>query len=708
MCLASRVIRLSVNAKTFPMIETREIYRHFPPVLEILFYVIAFSTIAFFLYGFYLRYRKYRKGRDAERFNDLVKRFIKVGAIMAKNSTVFKSDRFAGVGHWMIFWGFVVLFIGTVIVALDYDVLRHMNFQLLQGTFYKGFSFVLDVFGVLFLVGLVMMMSRRARKLPQLDYTRNDLAAGQYDRKGYALDDKIFLWILFLIGLTGFFIEGIRIAADRPPFEVWSPVGWVLADLSDMMGFTASANTLHIYMWWFHAVLVMIFIAYIPYSKAMHMLVDYANLMFKDDLAAKRLPRVPEEKAKTSMGYNVITDFTWKELLDFDACTKCGRCHFVCPARNAGTALSPRDLILDLRTYADSTVGKSEWFPQKFSNEKHASLDIAGGVISKDVLWSCTTCMACVEVCPVGIEHLTSIVNLRRTLVEKGAMETMLQDTLGNIGEYGNSFGQSEKKRADWTKGLSFKIKDVRKEEAEYLWFVGDYASYDARIQGLSRRVATILTNIGLDFGIMYEGEKNAGNDVRRVGEEGLYEMLVEDNMKSLGKSKFKKIFSTDPHSYNTIKNEYPEYGGNYPIEHYTGLLLRLVREGKIKFNKQLGYKVTYHDPCYLGRYNGEVDAPRQLLEAMGIELVDMPRCKENSFCCGAGGGRIWMDDSKAKERPSEIRIREALTLGEDVKHFIVACPKDYAMFGDAVKTSGNEGRLVVKDIIELVEEAIA
>jgi len=689
------------------MIETREIYRHFPPVLEILFYVVAFSTIGFFLYGFYLRYRKYRKGSDAGRFNDLIKRFLKVGAIMSRNSTIFKRDRFAGMGHWLIFWGFVVLFIGTVIVAIDYDFLRHLNLKLLQGSFYKGFSLVLDVFGVLFLIGLVMMMTRRASNPPQLDYTRNDLTAEKYDRKGYALDDRIFLWILFLIGLTGFFIEGIRIAADRPSFEVWSPVGWALADLSDMLGLTPSANTIHIYTWWFHAVLVMIFIAYIPYSKAMHMLLDYANLMFKDEMAAKRLPRVPEEKAKTSMGYNVITDFTWKELLDFDACTKCGRCHYVCPARNAGTDLSPRDLILDLRTYADSTVGKSEWFPQKFSNGKQASKDIAGGVISKDVLWSCTTCMACVEVCPVGIEHLTSIVNLRRTLVEKGNMEPMLQDTLGNIGEYGNSFGQSEKKRADWTKGLSFKIKDVRKEEAEYLWFVGDYASYDARIQGLSRRVATILTNIGLDFGIMYEGEKNAGNDVRRVGEEGLYEMLVEDNMKSLSKSKFKKIFSTDPHSYNTIKNEYPEYGGNYSIEHYTGLLLRLVKEGKIKFNKKLGYKVTYHDPCYLGRYNGEVDAPRQLLEAMGIDLVDMPRCKENSFCCGAGGGRIWMDDSKAKERPSEIRIREALTLGEDVKHFIVACPKDFAMFGDAVKTSGNEGRLVVKDIIELVEEAM-
>lgn len=688
------------------MIETREIYRHFPFALEVIFYIVAFSTIGFFIYGFYLRYRKYKKGRDAGRFNNIFGRFMKAAAIMAKNSTIFKRDRFAGMAHWLIFWGFVVLFIGTVIVAFDYDLLRHLNLKLLQGNFYLGFSFVLDVFGVFFLVGLVMMMSRRARKLPQLDYTRNDLKVEQYNRKGYALDDKIFLWILLLIGLTGFFIEGIRIAADRPPFEKWSPVGWALADLCDLLGITTNANTVHIYAWWLHAILVMFFIAYIPYSKAMHMLIDYVNLMFKDELAAKRLPRVSEEKAKESMGYNAIVDFTWKELLDFDACTKCGRCHNVCPARNAGTPLSPRDLILDLRTYADATIGKPEWFPQLFNNGKNESKEIAGGVISKDVLWSCTTCMACVEVCPVGIEHLTSIVNLRRTLVEKGNMETMLQDTLSNIGEYGNSFGQSEKKRADWTKGLNFKIKDVRKEEAEYLWFVGDYASYDARIQGLSRRVATILNKIGVDYGIMYEGEKNSGNDVRRVGEEGLYEMLVEDNMKSIGKSKFKKIFSTDPHSYNTIKNEYPEFGGNYEIEHYTGLLLRLVNEGKIKLIRKLGYKVTYHDPCYLGRYNGEVDAPRKLLEALGCELTDMPRCKENSFCCGAGGGRIWMDDSKMKERPSEIRIREALSLGDDVNYFIVACPKDFAMFSDAVKTSGNEGKLIVKDIIELIDEA--
>ncbi len=682
--------------------ETREIFRNFPFLMQMAFYVIAIGSMAVFAYGFFRRYKKYRQGRDAERFNNILARFAKAAATMASNRTIFKRDWYAGFAHSLIMWGFVILLIGTGLVAFDHDFLRFFDIQLLKGPFYLGFSAVLDIFGVLFIIGLVMMMVRRKSKPAQLDYTRADKSE-TISRKGYSTDDMIFMWLLLLIGITGFVIEGARIAADRPAWELWSPVGVAFAGMIDMIGI--SANNVHLYTWWFHAVMVMFFIAYIPYSKAMHMLVDYANLMFKDDMAAIKLPGVSEERQEVAMGYQKIEDFTWKELLDFDACTKCGRCHVSCPAQNAGTPLSPRDVILDLRTLADgSSGGVSEWFGQKGMKEQKA---IAGGVISKEALWSCTSCMACVEACPVGIEHLTTIVNLRRDLVEEGNMEDMLQDTLANIGDYGNSFGQSERMRAKWTSGLDFKIKDVRKEEAEFLWFVGDYASYDPRIQGLSQKVAAIFRKMSVDYGILYDGEKNAGNDVRRVGEEGLYEMLAEDNIETFNDAQFKEIFTTDPHSYNTIKNEYPEFGGDYSIYHYTGLLLRLFNEGKLKFPNQLNYKVTYHDPCYLGRYNGEVDAPRQLLEAMGVTMVDMPRCKENSFCCGAGGGRIWMDDSKMDTRPSEIRIEEALGIGDGVDHFIVACPKDYAMFTDAVKTSGNEGKMHVKDIIELVDEAM-
>jgi Fe-S oxidoreductase len=315
--------------------------------------------------------------------------------------------------------------------------------------------------------------------------------------------------------------------------------------------------------------------------------------------------------------------------------------------------------------------------------------------------------MACMEACPVGIEHLTHIVQMRRHLVDQGTMEAGLQEALTNLGEYGNSFGKPARARGKWTEGLPFKIKDARKDKVEYLWYVGDYASFDPRLQEISRTVARVLAGAGLDFGLLYEGEKNAGNDVRRVGEEGLYQMLVEENVASLKRAKFERIFTTDPHTFNTLRNEYPAFGSEISIDHYTGLLSKLIAEGKLTLQKKLGYKVTYHDPCYLGRYNRETSAPRRVLEGLGVELVEMPRCGTDTFCCGAGGGRIWMDDSSQKERPSEMRIREALGLG-GVRYFVTACPKDYTMYTDAVKTSGSEGKIVVKDIIELVEEALS
>lgn len=695
-------------------IPTREIFRNFSLLMQVVFYLVAFGSIGIFLYGFYRRIQKYRKGRSAQRFNNLSQRIIKATQIMAQNSTIFKRDVVVGLSHLLIFWGFVVLFIGTCIVALDHDFLRYFDIQILKGTFYLWFSLVLDIFGVLFLIGLLMMMFRRkVINPPQLDYARVDKKAEQYDRSGYEKDDRAFLGLLFVIGLTGFLLEGFRIAADQfPTFEIWSPVGWGIAKMTKSVGLMPQINDMHLYTWWIHGAIVLLFIAYIPYSKAMHILVDFANLVFTNENAAQQLPRVSDEQMKTGMGYEKIQDFTWKELLDLDSCTKCGRCHEACPARNSGAPLSPRDLILDLRTYSDSVIGSPEWFGQTFNGGStwpggtSEGVKIAGDVIQSETLWACTTCMACVEACPVGIEHLTSIVQMRRRLVDEGSMEDSLQDALMNIGDYGNSFGQPERTRGKWAQGLDFSIKDVRREEAEYLWFVGDYASFDSRLQELSRTIAQVFIKIGIDFGILYDGEKNSGNDVRRIGEEGLFEMLVEDNLAVLQKAKFKEIFTTDPHSFNTIKNEYPEFGGDFTIYHYTGLLAKLINQGKIKFSRKLDYTVTYHDPCYLGRYNGEVDAPRQILKGLGVDFKEMPRCGENTFCCGAGGGRIWMDDSNLQERPSEMRIKEALALG-NIDCFVVACPKDYTMYSDAVKTVGNGAKIVVKDIIHLIKEAL-
>jgi Fe-S oxidoreductase len=296
---------------------------------------------------------------------------------------------------------------------------------------------------------------------------------------------------------------------------------------------------------------------------------------------------------------------------------------------------------------------------------------------------------------------------MRRFLVIEGRVGTELQDALANLGRYGNSFGQSERMRARWTQTVQPPIKDARKEPVEYLWFVGDYASYSPTLADTTLKTAEVFRKAGVDFGILYESERNAGNDVRRVGEEGLYEMLVEKNTSVLNKCTYQKIFTTDPHSYNTLKNEYPTNGnGHHPVLHYSELLDELITSGKLTFSKKLGFNVTYHDPCYLGRYNGVYDAPRRVIEATGCKLIEMPRHGDHAFCCGAGGGRIWMAEGEIKDRPSEARIREAAGL-EDVTTFVVACPKDLTMYRDAVKTTSNEQRLVVKDLIELVYEAL-
>ncbi|MHB8597852.1 MAG: (Fe-S)-binding protein [Ktedonobacteraceae bacterium] len=695
----------------------RPIFEFFTPIMEVIFYVLAAISTMVFALGIFLKVRKYWRGKPEMRLDHLPRRFGRAIRLVAQNATVAKRDRYAGVGHFMIMWGFITLFLGTVILALDYDIIRpiHPAWQFYYGDFYDIYKLVLDTLGSAFLVGLLAMMIRRGFfRLPQLNYKRVDRPKGTYDRRPYKIGDAVFVGGLFLIGLTGYLLEGSRIAHDQPVSMVWSPVGSIVSQFYLWVGLTPPQLVIsRVTLWWIHVSLALAFVAYVPFSKAVHMLADFVNLALRDEKAGIVLPPIPEEPAPAHPGYREIRDFTWKHLLDLDSCTKCGRCHEACPARASGAPLSPRDLILDLRDHADEQLSFKAWLSQRNlpgdngNNGATANLRlVAGEVIKPETLWACTTCRACVEACPVGIEHVPIIVEMRRSLLDQGDMDPKLQEALTNLSKYGNSFGMSDRLRAKWTKTLPFKVKDARKEPVEYLWFVGDYASYDQRVQEITRQVAKVFHHAGIDFGILYEGERNSGNDVRRVGEEGLFQLLVEQNMKSLGKATFKTIVTTDPHSLNALRNEYPQQGGNYEVIHYTELLYRMIEAGQLQFQRPLGYHVTYHDPCYLGRYNRVYDAPRQILSSLGLQVTDMGRCRENSFCCGAGGGRIWMTETNIKERPSENRIREAIAL-ENVNYFVVACPKDVTMYQDAVKTSGNEGKIAVKDIIELVYEAL-
>jgi Fe-S oxidoreductase/nitrate reductase gamma subunit len=738
------------------LIPAREVFRHFSALQVALFYLLAAIAMGIFAYGLWLRIRKYRAGRPEQWRIDWA-RIARTAQIVATQVTLRKRNTLVGWAHTATFWAFVILFSGSLIIMVDHDILALVSPQLQfwKGRFYLWYSLALDLMGFALLVGLAVLAVRRwYGRPPQLDYVRADRAPEDYSRIGYIRDDNIFLWGLIWIGATGFLNEGIRICADRPPFEIWSPVGWHIANGLNALGISpAAANSAYVYFWWLHAVLALAFIAYIPYSKAIHILVDIVNLLVSDPMAGKKLPPIPEEA--TSSGYRSLSDFTWKELLNLDACTKCGRCHAACPAHASGGPLSPRDLILELREQADAAFGGGSWLHERQRHKSasdpaplipfdalwasavglgyignfHDLLKERGNAaqgegkeadgspldeaetnttqpIASDVLWACTSCLACVEACPVGIEHVPLVVQLRRNLVEAGAMEPNLQRVLERIGKTGNSFGESERNRGGWTKALPFKIKDAREEPVDMLWFVGDYASFDPGLRQITLAVARVLHKAGVDFGILYDGERNSGNDVRRIGEEGLFQMLVESNVAALAQAQFKEIITTDPHSYNTIKFEYPQFGGTYRIRHYTEVICELIEAGRLPVAAPLNAVATYHDPCHLSRYTGVVDAPRAILRALGLKLIEMRRNGANSFCCGAGGGRIWMANAGTDQRPSVQRIKEALEI-PDLDYFVVACPKDAAMFRDAA-ASVERGRSVhVTDIIELVEAAM-
>ncbi len=678
----------------------RDVFLNFGNGTIIAFYLLALLATLIFLSGFLFRVQKYSRGRSRP---FLWRRLGPAIAQISSQRTVAKRNPGVGLAHFFVFWGFLVLLAATTIIAIDEDIigllLDRPDLQFWHGTFYQVYSLVVDVFSIGFVVGLIYLWRRRLTRPFPLDYDRVDREKDGYDRAGYVIDDRAFLWVLLFIAISGFLLEGFRIAATEfPDFEVYSVAGWVIGQAASFLG-GEGAEVARVIAWWAHTLAALTFVAFIPYSKAMHIVIDVVDLMVTDPDSSRNLPSpAPAPDAEAPLAF-----FTWKELLDFDACTKCGRCHEACPARAAGAPLSPRDLILDLRELVDADSAIDMWYGPGAEPRETAG-SVIGDYIAPETLWACTTCMACVEACPVGIEHVPTIIQMRRQLVEVGDVEPGLQNAFQSLTRGGNSFGKSAKQRARWTRDLEEGIKDARVEPVEYLWFLGDQASFDPRAADVSVTVARLLQGAGVDFGILYDAEVNSGNDVRRAGEEGLFEMLRDQNLEALAAADYHKIVTTDPHSLNTLRNEYRL---DHPVLHYTEVLDSLVTEGVIRPGFLDDGVATYHDPCYLGRYQDEYEAPRRLIQATGLELHEMGRCRENSFCCGAGGGRIWMDDSDLEERPSENRIREAVALGDDVRYFVVACPKDLVMYADAVKTTGNEDRLQVVDVAQLVERSL-
>lgn len=673
--------------------QTREVFAHFSSFSLRIFYLVAIAAMAAFVVGLVRHILRYRRGRPAGVPIDWRRGLTRMLDDVVTHRTLSRRDPYAGIAHRLIFFSFATLFVGTSIITLEYDIVEPLTGRTFwKGWFYLIYSLVMDVAGAMLIVGLAMMIGRRAWfGLSKLDYVRRYRGDLEPLPRAVAwkVEDWVFLVALLLIAVSGFVQEAARLIVDNPPLSDLSPVGAALGRTLTALGLSeARAETLRRVNWWAHGVLALAFIAGIAWTKGKHMVAAFGSLAVRDASSMARLPAVPQDGP---VGVARIDDFSWRDLLHFDACTKCGRCHEACPARSSGYPLSPRDLILDLRLLAQRGEGAADPHDQ----------------IAPETLWACLSCGACAEICPVGIEPPVKIVKMRRALVDRGEMDPTLRGVLETVANVGNSFGEPARKRGAWTRELEFPVKDARRTPVEALWFVGDFASFDPRSQAVSRIIARLFRAGGLDFGIMFEGERTAGNDVRRVGEEGLFEALSAHNVDQMAQCRFDWLVTTDPHSLNTLRNEYGGAAKGRKVLHYTNVLADWLEGGRLKVTKLLGKRVTYHDPCHLGRLNKEYDAPRRVLKAIGCELIEMPRSRDNSFCCGAGGGRIWMPDPSGVEKPSHSRMHEAAALG-DIDVFVTTCPKDLAMFEDARKASGHEKDFVVSDLAELVAEAVA
>lgn len=648
-----------------------------------LMYVLLVPTLVIAGYGVYQRIVAWRNGVAIDRFDSIVKRL----GLVARHAVLqirLARDAFGGIFHGFIFWGFMVFLAATVINMVDYD----FDIPLMRGRLYLYFqSLTVDVFGGVALIGLLMAGIRRWINKPA--------------KLVYTFESSLILVVIIAIISTGFLIEGSRIAATNDPWAVWSPIGLITAKVFYQLADVEELRVFHRWLWWCHLILAYGFIAWAPYTKMRHVLTSAFNIYTANlEPIGANLKSINMEEAET-LGVNSINGFSWKDLLDLDACTECGRCTDNCPAATVGKVLSPRDIILELRTI----MTQENTRVRDTKNDQERGPVNLSEKISAEALWECTTCAACVDVCPVYIEQMPKILDLRRYLsMEKAEIPATILDAVTSLEERGHPFRGVQSTRLDWTEGLDVPLMSEKKNADVLLW-VGSAGALLERNQHATRALARLLKHAGVDFAILGREEKSTGDLARRVGNEFLFEKLAQENIAVLERYQVTTIITACPHSYNTLKNEYPRLGGKYHVYHHTEYLWQLMKNGRLTIPKPLPRKVTYHDPCYLGRHNGIFDAPRELLKAAcGIELLEMKKTRRESFCCGGGGGMSFADDPPEK-RINRERARQALATFADV--LALACPFCMTMMEDGIKAEQGNREFKVRDIAELVWEAL-
>ena len=658
--------------------------------------LILLVGLALFLYIIYKRYLLLKPAKPDPRFDSLWRRFYD---LIIYGIFQWRQPRYLWIGilHLMIFWGFVILALRSITL---YGLGLRAEFVLpfMGGSLGELYHLFKDIFEIIVLFACIAAILRRAISRP----ARYEFKHG----KAHKFHAYLVLGLISFLMLTDIVMDGSGIVLGEQR-AYWIPAGHSASYLLNGLG-QGTLTTLYLWNYWLHILTLMVFLNYLPLGKHFHIITAIPNVFLRKlKKGSIKPPRWDVENIEDldSLGVEKVEDFTWKHILDFYTCTECGRCSDNCPANTVGRPLSPMEVTLKIRDYAYQQKPLFAIRGKKGSQDQ--GLALIGNVLEPDEIWSCTTCGACEEECPVFIEYIDKMIDLRRSMVESATIPKDFQDALVRFEKTGNPFGKPPAKRADWVKELddvSVKILEEG-EEVDVLYFVDSYASFDPQIQQIAMAIVRGLNKAGITFGILGPRESDSAHQVRRLGEEGLFQFLVEENMETFKTCSFKQIVTTDPHAFNTLKKDYP---GSLEVRHYSEFFLPLIQSGQLKPAKALdsGEIYTYHDPCYLGRHNGIYEAPRQILASIpGIKTVEMETNRDRSFCCGGGDINLWYDIEEEEMRMGEKRVRMAHDAGATV--IVTACPFCLLNFDDAIKTSGLEGKLKVVDLMELVMSTI-
>ena len=665
----------------------REVFQNIPKFVQYAFYLTSIVTFLIAGYLFSLRAKNWERGLPEKRNKLTKERVFELFRGLSMQSV--NRFRVAGLMHSMIYIGFVILFIGTV--TLEIHHLMPPNYKFLKGLTYQIYSAVLDGASLIYIFGLTWAIYRRLfSSEPRL-------------RSKTVSEDFTTLFLLLFLGISGLMTEAARISlVGRPSFEIWSFVGYPLSYLIP----SDSTALLHQFIWILHVVSFFVFIILLPQTKLRHIITSPINMYLSPKTrhkgAMRDIGNLLEATDIDTVGASEVENFTWKQLLDLDACTVCGRCTSVCPANATGKTLDPREIILKI----GRVMSESGTPPVPATITENDELEILSNdvfqLVTPEEVWACTSCKACDEICPVNIEILDKILDMRRHLT---LMSSEFPQELGKayvaMENSSNPWGVSQEKRLDWTESLDFKVPVLGEpgtETTEYLYWVGCAGAFDDRNINVTRAVATLLRRAGVSYAVLGPNELCTGDSARRTGNEFVYQQLAIQNIETLQSFDIKKVITQCPHCFNIIANEYPQLGGDYEVIHHSQLLTELVSSGKIEVGTvDNPYSITYHDSCYLGRHNDIYMAPREVVASIGgIEVREMPRQGTKSFCCGAGGGRMWMEENTGT-RVNVERASEALDTGAD--EVAVACPFCYVMMDDGIKELGQEEKVKVRDI---------